>query len=80
VKICVRKKESRAKTQRNKGLPNEYVKPAYIRQGAKKKSLCGLAPLRAKNKISRRRKVQACFFALTIRRGGQAPRTREKSA
>jgi hypothetical protein len=40
-------------------------------QGAKKKSLCGLAPLRAKNKISQRRKVQACFYALTIRHGGQ---------
>jgi hypothetical protein len=46
----------------------------------KEKSLCGLAPLRAKNKMSRRRKVQACFYALIIRRGGRAPCTRKNSA
>jgi len=65
-----------AKAQRRKEMKGGLTK---TRRG-KEKTLCGLAPLRANNKMSRRRKVQACFYALTIRRRGQTPRTKEKLA
>ena len=53
-----------AKAQRRKEMKGGLTKM----RRCKEKFLCGLAALRAKNKMSRRRKVQACFYGLTIRR------------
>ncbi len=61
-----------AKAQRKKGLSPEDAKPGG-RQGAKKKTLCVSAPLRAKKKYLEEEKFKLSFAARRpIRHGGQA--------
>jgi len=68
------KKEKRTKDKKRYGAQRrkEIRRDLTKTRRCKEKTLCGLAPLRAKNKMYRRRKVQACFYALTIRRRRQA--------